>query len=384
MTVIMIILSFIYLYQLFFILSSLVLERNKKGNPAGENNTSFAVFIPAHNEENVISKSVSSLVSAKYPWSKYVVYVIADNCTDKTAERARAEGAVVLERENLEQKGKQHALKWAFDKVDLNKFDAVLILDADNLIDPNLFSVLDYYINRGHKVVQAYVETQNPSENWITINNAYMFWYILRLQMIKSRLGMSAWLAGTGVCICTEILKKVPWELHTLTDDVEYTCKLLLEGEKVYLADGAVIYDQKPNKLKDSLKQRTRWIRGQTQVCYKYLPSLIKETIKFWVKGQYKKSLVVFDSLMWVPMQFVMLISFLISIISQGQYYLLSLFISVPALYILPILAEKIKMKEAWLYLFSSGFYFLTWIPITIYGIYSFSNNRWVRTPHHG
>ncbi|WP_018211179.1 glycosyltransferase family 2 protein [Desulfitobacterium hafniense] len=381
MKILAIIIAFYYLYHLIFLMIGLTLNR-KKEVKQGKGENIFAVFVPAHNEENVIRESLASIMGANYPKENFKVYVIADNCTDRTVEFTNLAGAIALERRNDKKRGKQHALAWAYEQVDLSKFDAVLIMDADNHIDPDLFTILDYELENGHKVIQAYVETKNPSESWISINYGYTYWYMFRSVMARCRLGLSGWLAGTGVCIDTEIIQKVKWELNTLTDDVEYTCKLLLHGEKVYLASNALVYDQKPNDMKFSWRQRLRWVRGQTQVGLNYLPRLAVMTFKSWLSGDIKKTLITFDALMWVPMQLILLSSFALSIFLSGWTYFLSLIITVPLLYTLPLLAEEVKIKKAWTHLITASFFWITWIPITAYGVITHGNKEWFRTPH--
>src|SRR5690242_20568119 len=60
------------------------------------NTATFAILVPAHNEELLIGKTLSSLATLEYPTDRYAVHVIADNCTDRTAEIAQAAGAKVL------------------------------------------------------------------------------------------------------------------------------------------------------------------------------------------------------------------------------------------------------------------------------------------------
>jgi cellulose synthase/poly-beta-1,6-N-acetylglucosamine synthase-like glycosyltransferase len=311
-----------------FLLVSLSIERTEKGTPVGPGKSQFAVVIPAHNEQKVIFDSVKSILTAHYPRDKFTVNVVADNCSDDTVQCAQNAGAKVWERHNLLQRGKQFALEWAFDQIDLENFDAVVILDADNQIDPKFFLVLDHHLQTGHKVLQAYEETQNPNDSWVSMNNAYIYWYMFRLQMIRTALGMSAWLAGTGVCISTEVLKNIGWQVTTLVDDVEFTCRLLLNGEKVILAEGAVLYDQKPVRLMDSMKQRLRWIRGQTQVGIQYLPRLLAYILQSLWNGNYGQAFRAFDALMWLPMQLIILASFAYSFASGGFRYLLTVLIT--------------------------------------------------------
>ncbi len=382
MELLMFIISLYYLYHLLFLLFSLGLTKPLAGTPAGTGRNRLAVLVPAHNEENVIASSVRSILASRYPGNKFDVYVIADNCTDRTAELARAAGALVLERENKTLRGKQHALKWAFEQINLDEYDAVVILDADNHVDPGFLAVLDHYLAAGHRVIQGYVETKNPGDSWVTANYAYMFWYLCRLQMARTHLGLSAWLAGTGLCISTDVLRRVGWNVTTLVDDVEYTCQLLLAGERVAFAPGAVVYDQKPVGLRDSMKQRLRWVRGQTQVTLRYLPRLVWHVVRCWFRGDFGQSVRAFDGIMWVPMHLPLLTGFTVSLFLGGLNYLAGVLLSVPAFYLLPLLAERVRIRRAWTYLLTAGAFFFTWIPITAYGVVTCDQKIWWRTPH--
>ncbi len=97
---------------------------------------SFAIVVCAHNEEAVVGELVKNLKGLDYPDDLYDIFVVADNCTDKTAEVASAAGANVHERFNKEEVGKGYAMGWMFDRVDKmdRKYDAFLIFDADNLV----------------------------------------------------------------------------------------------------------------------------------------------------------------------------------------------------------------------------------------------------------
>ena len=99
----------------------------------------FAIVIPAHNEEKVIGQLIENLQVLNYPRELYDIYVIADNCTDQTAQIARNGGAIVYERYNLQQRGKGYAIEWMFNKLfRLNRhYDGVVVFDADNLVHPN-------------------------------------------------------------------------------------------------------------------------------------------------------------------------------------------------------------------------------------------------------
>lgn len=370
-----------YFYHFILFLTSLVLLREWRRFKHPCKNR-FSVVIPAHNEENVIAGSIQSILNCNYPRELFDVFIIADNCNDETAEISQNAGAKVLQRDDKTLRGKQHALKWAFERINLDDYDAVIVLDADNHVHPDYLRSVDAELSKGHRIIQGYVETKNPCDSWVTANYAYMFWYICRLQMVRTRIGLSAWLAGTGLCISTDILRRVGWNVQTMTDDVEYTCQLILTGERVVFAPDAIIYDQKPVNLADSMRQRLRWIRGQTQTCIRYIPQLLLAIPRFWWKGNYGQAARALDAVMWIPMHLVIAASVVISVYQGWWQYLLSILLTVPAFNMLPMVAERIKKCRAWAYLITAGAFFLTWLPITAYGVISCGSKVWWRTPH--
>lgn len=379
----MLIIGMFYLYHfLIFMLSLGIGRRHHNEKDFQEPERQLAIIIPAHNEENVIFDSVSSVRGSDYPPELFDVIVIADNCTDGTVLRAEEAGAHVLVRSNKILRGKQHALKWAFEEIDLDYYDAVVVLDADNHVHPDYLLALNSRLVDGHRVIQGYVETKNPNDSWVAANYAFMFWYICRLQMARTLLGLSAWLAGTGLCISVEVLRRVGWNVETLVDDVEYTCALILAGERVVFADDAIIYDLKPLGLADSMRQRLRWIRGQMQTCVKYVPQFIASIPRLWWRGETGQLARSVDALMWIPMHIIIVVSVIMSIYQGWWQYLLSLAITAPAFHALPMVAEKIKRSRAWTYLITAGAFFLTWMPITIYGVITCGNKVWWKTPH--
>ncbi len=370
-----------YLYHFLLFIVSLVLLREWR-QFRHSSKSRFAVLFPAHNEENVIAGSIQSILDCNYPRELFDVFIIADNCNDRTAEISENAGAKVLQRVDKTFRGKQHALKWAFEQINLDDYDAFIVLDADNYVHPDYLHFVNAEMVKGHRVIQGFVETKNPCDSWVTANYAYMFWYICRLQMIRTRIGLSAWLAGTGLCISTDVIRSVGWHVQTMTDDVEYTCQLICAGEKVVFAPDAVVYDQKPRNLRDSMNQRLRWIRGQTQTCILYIPRLLVSIPRYWWKGNYGQAARAFDAIMWIPMHLILAASVVMSV-SQGWWqYLLSIMLTVPAFYILPMVAERIKICRLWMYLVTAGVFFLTWLPVTCYGVVSCGNKDWWRTPH--
>lgn len=243
----------------------------------------FALIISAHNEEAVIANMVASLQSLDYPKDAYDIFVIADNCSDNTAREARNAGAIVYERSNKQLRGKGHALEWMFDRLyNMEKqYDYISVFDADNLVDPQFLKAMNNKANQGFKVVQGFLDSKNPYDSWITAAYSYSFWSINRIfQLARYKLGLCCELSGTGFIISLDILKKLGWGATCLTEDMEFTMKLSLNGEKAAFAYDAVVYDEKPLTLVQSWRQRVRWMQGHCDVASRYFFKLLKKGLK--------------------------------------------------------------------------------------------------------
>ena len=122
-----------------FVLTLFSARPRVPGRPA--DSTRFVVVIPAHNEELGVAGTVESVLRADYPSERRRVLVVADNCSDATAERAEQAGARVLVRHDAERRGKGYALAAAFEQVLQDPdVDAVVVVDADTEVTPNLLS----------------------------------------------------------------------------------------------------------------------------------------------------------------------------------------------------------------------------------------------------
>lgn len=270
------------LMMYYFILAFFGLKRkteNKNYTPTKK----FAMIVAAHNEEVVIGKLIESMLNQNYPRELFDIFVIADNCTDNTAKIARKYGVYVYERFNKEQKGKGYALEWMFDKIFKmqNKYDAVAIFDADNLVSKNWCKEINSRMLQGYKVVQGYIDSKNPNDSWISASYSIAFWTQNRMyQLARANVGLSNQIGGTGFAIDLDVLKEFGWGATCLTEDLEFSCKLILNGEKVGWAHDAIIYDEKPLTLKQSWVQRRRWMQGFTDVASRYFFKLLKKGLK--------------------------------------------------------------------------------------------------------
>lgn len=278
--VIQVVVIAIPLYNLFFIPAGI---RNRRRVPSCEPRKSFAIIVPAHNEEAVIGPLVENLRHLDYPRDLYDVFVVADNCTDGTARVAREAGAVVLERYNPRARGKGHALEHAFGCLEAGprRYDAVVVIDADNLVARDFLSAMNARLCQGERVIQGCLDVKNPDDTWISASYAFSYWAANRFWRLgKHNMGFSVSLGGTGMCIDMDLLREIGWSTETLTEDLEFSMKALAHGVKTTWAHEAVVYDEKPLTFAQSFRQRVRWVQGGVQVARRYLGVLIREGLR--------------------------------------------------------------------------------------------------------
>ncbi len=353
----------------------------------------FAVIVAAHNEKAVIGQLIDNLKNLDYPKELYDIYVIADNCTDNTAEIAANAGAIVCERTHPTKKSKGYALEWMFEKLfKLDKeYDAVVIFDADNLVHPKFLMEMNNRLCKGDKIIQGYLDAKNPYDTWVAGTFAIAFWVIDHLNhLAKTNIGLSAVLGGTGMCITTDVLKKHGWRATCLTEDMEFTMKSLAEGIKTTWAHDAIVYDEKPLTFKQSWNQRKRWAQGQFDVAHRYIPKMLKEGIK-------QRDIRMLDGCIYLVQPYFLMISTIFVVISYIQLafppFYTNIYNFMPselmtiimlAQYIIPmIILFKIRAKfKAWLYLLLYPVFIYSWIPIIFIGFIHRNEHEWSHTQH--
>ncbi|MCC5941171.1 MAG: glycosyltransferase family 2 protein [Balneolaceae bacterium] len=276
-------------YQL--VLSLLALNAKLHARFESNSNRKFAIVVPAHNEEKIISKTIYSLSGLIYPKSNYDIFVIADNCTDNTAELARSLGVIVLERANTQKKGKGYALRWAFDQIlgYQKGYDAIIVVDADSLISGNYLEVMNFYLDNGSRVIQSSDLVLPEPGNWsIEATRIGFLLHNYVKPLGRKVLNLNMGLRGNGMCFSTEVLREVPWKAWSLTEDLEYGLNLILSGIKIDFAPEATVFAQMPVEAKNAESQRSRWELGRLQIIRMY-------TAKFLIRAFKKRSASYFD-----------------------------------------------------------------------------------------
>lgn len=285
-------LVFLLLFQLF--VSFFGFKRNTKDYEDHDPQMRFLVLIPAHNEEAVIADLVENLNHMEYPREMYDVYVLADNCDDRTADVARAHGAKVIEtfkQSPDEPTGKpivlQHALKTLGEYH--QNYDLVMFFDADNLVDPGMFrEVNSQYLSKkdGADIIQCYLGCKN--KKGLVAGFYYMTYTITNrfFQYAKSRLGLNSVIGGTGFAVSAQYLyRRGGWTAMSLTEDFELQIESTCDGRRILWNHNVRIYDEKPTRFRASYRQRVRWAQGHWFVAFKntgrLFRALFKGTIRF-------------------------------------------------------------------------------------------------------
>lgn len=225
--------------------------------------STFAILIPAHNEEGILRTLLDNLSELDYPKDHYTVCVIADNCTDRTAELARATDWVkVYERFDESKRGKGYALNWMWQTLEEQQltFDAYIILDADSVVVPTFLQSMNRELAWGARAMQACNTVLNTTDSPSTA----LRWLALTLMnhvrpLGRNGLGGSSTLTGNGMCLSHSLLIQYPWQAYTLSEDYQYYLTIVEHGEKVRYVPDAVVRSEMPTTFAQMRTQDIRW-----------------------------------------------------------------------------------------------------------------------------
>lgn len=388
-----IVLAVVGVYQFGLALFGMYKKKNKKQY---EPNKSFAVLVAAHNEEEVVGALMENLKHLNYPKELYDVFVICDNCTDRTVEIVRSHGMNACVRTNPNLRGKGYAIEWMLKELWKmpRQYDAVVMFDADNLAHPDFLREMNNDLCEGARVIQGYIDTKNPEDSWITAAYGISYWYCNRLwQLSRHNLKMANFLGGTGMCFETELLKEIGWGATSLVEDLEFTMRCVEKGINPVFNYDAKLFDEKPLTFKASARQRLRWMQGHFTVARRYFFRLFWQSIK-------ERSFIKLDMALYGLNVYIVLITFLLSAfiwidqsILEGPHFstLYSYFplwvssIAIAAnifIFLAAMALEKVTYKKVYAYLILFPIYLISWWPITFYAFFTQNNKQWSHTKH--
>ncbi|MFP7493004.1 glycosyltransferase family 2 protein [Terribacillus saccharophilus] len=395
--------TLVFVYKVVYII--VAFKARRAGHPEKEEVPlrKYAFLIPARNEEVVIGQLIETIKNQNYPKELYDIFVIADNCTDQTAQIAREAGAIVAERFNQKQVGKGYALDYLLNIIGTDyaskHYDGYFVFDADNLLDENYIAEMNKTFNQGYKVITSYRNSKNYDQNWIT--SGYALWFLYEAELLnrpRMYLNTSCAVSGTGFLVHSDVIKENGgWVHHLLTEDIEFTVSQIIKGEKIGYCSRAVFYDEQPSTFSQSWKQRLRWAKGFYQVFMNYG----KELFQGMIRGKgYRFSC--FDMMMTVmPVVVVsmlciignILILLLVPFEGEGLFYTYVMVSTIGVLWIYSLLFglglittilewKKIRCPN-WkkiLYLFTFPLFLFTYLPISVVAL--FKKIDWKPIPH--
>ena len=268
------------LFGIYFIYTSLggFLFGKQYRLPDAPQTTRIAAVIPARNEASVVPELVRSLLNQNYPRALFDVCVVPNNCTDDTEAAARSAGARILTcTEPVSRKG--DVLRQIFARLSASgQYDAYCVFDADNVVHPDFFRHVNNALHAGYDAAQGYRDSKNPFDSWVAGGTTLFYWFMSRcFNESRARLRLNCHLNGTGFMVTDALVKKLGWNTHTLTEDLEFTGLCGLNDARIGWMPGAKVYDEQPIRLRDSAVQRRRWTAGSLQCTRRYSAKLLKK-----------------------------------------------------------------------------------------------------------
>jgi len=244
---------------------------------SGRSAMNFLILIPAYNESKGIIDTLKSLKRLKKTDRTRIV-VVADNCNDDTASIVRDQGVEVLERNDLQRRGKGYALEWAMSQYDLDDFDAVVIIDADTIVEENMLEIMAGLFSDGADAVQlCYLTDARKSRSVAYIQYIASLTENYLYYGPRQKLGLAILLRGTGMAVRSEVLKKYPWDSHSVTEDVDYALKLIRADHRIDFSLSSRVTAGSTESFGQSYSQKKRWISGTVSLILDNFVPLIKE-----------------------------------------------------------------------------------------------------------
>ena len=391
-----------YFYQLVYIVR--VLMRGTVRLPKAKKNHRYAFFIAAHNEEPVIGNLVRSILSQDYPRELVDCFVVCGSCTDNPHADSASAGAITWDRNDLARKGKSWVLDYGFNRI-LNeygdKYEAFIIMDADNIIAPDYLKIMNQAFDAGYLVCTSYRNSKNFDSSWIS--SAYATWFLREAKFLNNArmmVGTSCAISGSGWLVSERIIKGMHgWDFHTLTEDIQFSTFCCAHNIQIGFAP-AEFFDEQPLTFKASWTQRMRWTKGFYQVFFSYGRDLVRGIRK----GQFAS----YDMLMTIaPGMILTLLSFFVNavylivgslshgfIATEGELSMCvgSLIMTFASMYIvffilavITTISERkhIHAKKKWRIvtnLFTFPIFMMSYVPITVAAL--FKKVEWVPTKH--
>ena len=377
-------------FSAWFLIVALFALLPRRRLPEAQTRLRFAVLIPARNEERCIAGIVESLRAQRYPAELFDIYVVPNNCTDRTAEAALRAGARVLSVSGSV-RSKGAALGEALDHL-LRcpaHYDAFCVFDADNESSETFLEAMNRTLAAGNLAAKSRILAKNTAQGAVCACYETYFCFANRfVNRARERLGLSARLIGTGFAVRRELLEKLGgFRTETLTEDAEFYAVCAAQGVRIAYCEDAVTYDEEPVSFALSMRQRLRWMSGILTVTRKKLPALLRGLTRR------KSAALCFDAAMQLTfgyvqaiLPFLLLAKLLLSpgaFVSSLPYSLAGWYLGGAASALAALLLERRLSRDALPGLLLYPLFLASFLPLETVSLF-FRPRTWSVIPHTG
>lgn len=235
----------------------------------------LGVLVPAHNEQAVLRSTLESIRSQLAPQDRLLV--IADNCTDSTANIAADSGAEVVERTDPVQRGKGFALQCGLACFAADPPAVVVVIDADCQLMPGCLDALARQVAATSRPAQAcYLMTPPPVPRAVDVVSSLAILVKNRIRPLgMSKMGLPCLITGSGSAFPWQSLQVRSFSGGNIVEDMQFAVDLALAGYAPRYCDESVVLAGLPDRPSAFLSQRRRWEHGHLQTLFSQAPRLV-------------------------------------------------------------------------------------------------------------
>jgi len=240
----------------------------------------LAVLIPAHNESSGVTPTLKAVRSQLLDGDRCVV--VADNCSDDTASVAAAAGAEVLERHDIDRRGKGYALDFGLRFLDADPPDVLVVVDADCLLTDGCLDRIGRLSLATRRPVQAVYLMTAPAPAKRSTQIAEFAFRVKNLArpMGFLRLGLPSQLMGTGMAFPWPVLRSIDLATGHIVEDLKMGLDLAAAGHPPLFCPDALVTSQFPVNEAGTKSQRKRWEHGHLSMIVGTAPGLLWHSLR--------------------------------------------------------------------------------------------------------
>ena len=267
------------LLQIIFAVIALRSQRHVR-QPLKASRPTIAIIVPAHNEALGLPDTILSIQPQLTLQDRLVI--VADNCSDHTAEVARSHGAIVLERFNEDERGKGFALDFGMQYLKENPPEVVMIIDADCVVSEQLIDSIARQCASLQRPIQANYIMRFPMQGGVKQQVTEFAWLVKNTvrPMGYGYLGLPCQLMGTGMAFLWDDLSKCHLANGHLVEDMKLGLDLASLGKAPYFDATVSVNSYFPTSEQGIASQRLRWEHGHLSLIFKEFPHYLRIALK--------------------------------------------------------------------------------------------------------